>query len=104
MASKNSSSLLLILFIFSMVLSSMLPCEAARFTNNGLSGVLRVLQQETSPPIFCPACLCCAPAPPGECCPCFCSSSSSSSSVNLIGTPQVKSILLIASVYEQESV
>ncbi|KAJ4717986.1 cryptdin protein-related [Melia azedarach] len=75
MASNNSSSFLLTLFIFSVVLSPMLPCEAARFTDNGLSGVLRVLQQAPSPPIiFCPACVCCAPAPPGACCPCRCPS------------------------------
>ncbi|KAJ4717985.1 Cell division cycle protein-like protein [Melia azedarach] len=75
MAGKNPSSLLLTFFIFAMVLSPtlMLPCEAARFSANGLSGVMR-LQKEANYPqkVYCPHCVCCAPAPPGKCCKCGC--------------------------------
>nr|XP_027121360.1 uncharacterized protein LOC113738378 [Coffea arabica] len=48
------------LVLFSIVLT--LPCEATRPTPE----LIR------RPPIVCPACVCCAPAPPGSCCPCRC--------------------------------
>ncbi|KAJ4717994.1 Cell division cycle protein-like protein [Melia azedarach] len=70
MAGNNPRSVLLTLFIFAMVLSPMLPSEAARFPANGLGGVMLLRRPAVPPPAPCPACVCCAPAPPGRCCPC----------------------------------
>ncbi|KAJ0074848.1 hypothetical protein Patl1_33907 [Pistacia atlantica] len=65
MSINNAKSFLVTLLIFAMVLSPLqLPCEAAR-----VQGLDRVLLQDGP---VCPACVCCAPAPPGGCCPCFC--------------------------------
>ncbi|KAJ0007913.1 hypothetical protein Pint_29546 [Pistacia integerrima] len=60
-AGNPSSSVLVTLFIFVVVFSPMLSCEAARFTNGFHRHGL-----------YCPQCVCCAPAKPGKCCPCFC--------------------------------
>nr|DAD44533.1 TPA_asm: hypothetical protein HUJ06_002763 [Nelumbo nucifera] len=65
MAAKSGISMMATLLILALVLSPVLPTEAARFTNNELFG--RTLLQEE---IICPACVCCTPAPPGECCEC----------------------------------
>ncbi|KDP40828.1 hypothetical protein JCGZ_24827 [Jatropha curcas] len=63
MATNSVKSVLLTLFIFAMVLSPMMPCEAARAPNHN-----RGLLQTDEP--FCPACVCCSPPPPGSCCDC----------------------------------
>ncbi|KAJ0076423.1 hypothetical protein Patl1_33933 [Pistacia atlantica] len=62
-AGNPSSSVLVTLFIFVVVFSPMLSCEASRFTP--FNGVHRDR-------LYCPQCVCCAPAKPGKCCPCFC--------------------------------
>ncbi|GFZ04221.1 hypothetical protein Acr_16g0008450 [Actinidia rufa] len=74
MAIKNSaSSVLVTLFLFALVFSPVLQSEAARFT-----------QRELLQGPICPACVCCEPPPPGECCPC-CSTPVETSSET--GTP-----------------
>ncbi|GAY56430.1 hypothetical protein CUMW_171880 [Citrus unshiu] len=73
MAGKISSSVLLKLFIFAMVFSSILPFEAAQPPGPPLYKMPPRAPIRPSPPIrFCPQCVCCAPAPPGKCCPCRC--------------------------------
>ncbi|EEF46348.1 conserved hypothetical protein [Ricinus communis] len=62
MASSSLKSFLVTLFIFAMVLSPMIPSEAARMNQRDLL--------QTNEPIFCPACVCCSPPPPGQCCDC----------------------------------
>ncbi|KAK1568301.1 hypothetical protein Q3G72_022810 [Acer saccharum] len=72
MAAGNSArSVLVSLLIFAMVFSPMLlPCEAARFTDvHGINGVMR---KKTPPTVYCLDCVCCEPAPPGQCCKCGC--------------------------------
>ncbi|KAJ0075302.1 hypothetical protein Patl1_33924 [Pistacia atlantica] len=54
-AGNPSSSVLVTLFIFVVVFSPMLPCEAARFTNGFHRHGL-----------YCPQCVCCAAAKPGD--------------------------------------
>ncbi|OAY36564.1 hypothetical protein MANES_11G030500v8 [Manihot esculenta] len=63
MATNSLKSTMVALFIFALVLSPMVPCEAARPSHP--RGLL-----QTDEPIFCPACVCCTPPPPGECCEC----------------------------------
>ncbi|KAJ9190279.1 hypothetical protein P3X46_001498 [Hevea brasiliensis] len=63
MATNSLKYTLVALFIFALVLSPMIPCEAAR--PNHPRGLL-----QTDDPIVCPACVCCTPPPPGECCEC----------------------------------
>ncbi|KAK0597505.1 hypothetical protein LWI29_026002 [Acer saccharum] len=72
MAAGNSArSVLVSLLIFAMVFSPMLlPCEAARFTDaHGINGVK---PKKTPPTVYCLDCVCCEPAPPGQCCKCGC--------------------------------
>ncbi|CAK7356581.1 unnamed protein product [Dovyalis caffra] len=55
-------SILVTLFVFAMVLSPILPsAEAGRLNHRVLAGPPRPI---------CPACVCCAPPPPGFCCEC----------------------------------
>ncbi|KAK8274382.1 hypothetical protein V6Z12_D10G069400 [Gossypium hirsutum] len=55
MAGEYPRSVLIVLVIFSLVVSPMLPCATAR------------------PHVVCPACVCCGPPPPGgACCSCGC--------------------------------
>ncbi|KAK6914798.1 hypothetical protein RJ641_019915 [Dillenia turbinata] len=60
MANKSLACTFVTLLIFSMVLAPMLTSEAARLPHRD------ILQEE----IICPACVCCTPAPEGECCDC----------------------------------
>ncbi|KAK4837028.1 hypothetical protein QYF36_002237 [Acer negundo] len=72
MAAGNSArSVLVSLLIFAMVFSPMLlPCEAARFTDvHGINGMMR---KKIPPTVYCLDCVCCEPAPPGQCCKCGC--------------------------------
>ncbi|KAF3450661.1 hypothetical protein FNV43_RR06750 [Rhamnella rubrinervis] len=55
-AGKSTSSILVTVLIFAMILSPMTTCEAAR-------------SPKPERPI-CPACVCCEPAPKGSCCRC----------------------------------
>ncbi|KAJ9179276.1 hypothetical protein P3X46_011085 [Hevea brasiliensis] len=75
MANDSLKSVLVALFIFAMVLSPMMPCEAARLSH-------RDLLQRGRP--ICPACVCCTPPPPGSCCRC-CASPIETQSAN--GSP-----------------
>ncbi|OAY36566.1 hypothetical protein MANES_11G030700v8 [Manihot esculenta] len=61
MATNSLKSVLVAVFIFAMVLSPMMPGEAARLGHRDLL--------QTRRPI-CPACVCCIPPPPGSCCSC----------------------------------
>ncbi|XP_059644755.1 uncharacterized protein LOC132286437 [Cornus florida] len=65
MAFHTKSSILAMLIIFAVVLSPMLPSIEARVTQQELIGKGRV---------YCPACVCCEPPPPGSCCRCGCAS------------------------------
>ncbi|KAB2008016.1 hypothetical protein ES319_D10G069200v1 [Gossypium barbadense] len=57
MAGEYPRSVLIVLVIFSLVVSPMLPCATAH------------------PHVVCPACVCCGPPPPGgACCSCGCAS------------------------------
>ncbi|KAI3455512.1 hypothetical protein Pfo_012175 [Paulownia fortunei] len=68
MASNNLRSIMVTLFLFSFVLSPILPTsDAARFT---------VVQEVLATGPICPACVCCEPPPPGSCCSRCCASSS----------------------------
>ncbi|KAL5822662.1 hypothetical protein ACOSQ4_020562 [Xanthoceras sorbifolium] len=71
MAACNSlRSVLVTLLIFAMVFSPILPCQAVRFTAaHGINGVMRI---KKPPTLYCIHCVCCAPAPPGQCCKCHC--------------------------------
>ncbi|CAA7049652.1 unnamed protein product [Microthlaspi erraticum] len=65
MANERSSSIIFLsVLVLALVLSPILPCQAAREL---LGGEMRMM-----PELLCPACVCCAPAPPGACCPCQC--------------------------------
>ncbi|KAK9228973.1 hypothetical protein WN944_021930 [Citrus x changshan-huyou] len=70
----SSKSVLLTLFVFAIVSSPMLPCEAAaKSAANDLGAVMRAKKLPPFPPkVYCLHCVCCAPAPPGECCKCDC--------------------------------
>ncbi|KAB2061176.1 hypothetical protein ERO13_A10G064100v2 [Gossypium hirsutum] len=69
MAGDNSTSVLIALVIFSLVLSPMLPCAMSRRH------------------VYCPACVCCGPPPPGGgCCSCRCASVESTTP-SQTGTP-----------------
>ncbi|KAL5755884.1 hypothetical protein ACOSP7_020317 [Xanthoceras sorbifolium] len=86
MAACNSiRSVLVTLLIFAMVFSPILPCQAVRFTaiHDNLSHIQNfifyanwvrlILMRIKKPPTFyCLQCVCCAPAPPGQCCKCHC--------------------------------
>ncbi|CAF1705266.1 unnamed protein product [Brassica oleracea] len=64
METKSSkSSVLLYVLVLALVLSPILPCR-------GPGG--RKLMAPSPPVRMCPQCVCCAPAPPGYCCPCRC--------------------------------
>ncbi|OMO66490.1 hypothetical protein COLO4_30544 [Corchorus olitorius] len=60
MAGKNTGSILITIFLFALVLSPMVPCDATRPIDH--PGVVKR--------IICPACVCCTPPPPGSCCKC----------------------------------
>ncbi|KAG7578137.1 hypothetical protein ISN45_Aa03g023530 [Arabidopsis thaliana x Arabidopsis arenosa] len=63
------SNILLYVFVLSLVLPPILPCQAASVLLGGGGGKLMA----PSPPVrMCPQCVCCAPAPPDSCCPCRC--------------------------------
>ncbi|TXG68777.1 hypothetical protein EZV62_003712 [Acer yangbiense] len=69
-ASNSTRSMLVTLLIFAMVFSPILPCQAVRFTPvHGINGVMRTKTPQT---VYCPQCVCCEPAPPGQCCKCGC--------------------------------
>ncbi|KAJ0250392.1 Transmembrane protein [Hirschfeldia incana] len=77
MATERSSSVILLsVLILALVLSPILPCQAARAHLDVEARMLLLLRASgvpSPPPIrFCPACACCAPARPGACCPCRC--------------------------------
>ncbi|XP_018489899.1 uncharacterized protein LOC108860532 [Raphanus sativus] len=79
MATERSSSVILLsVLVLALVLSPILPCQAAQAHLDVEGRMLLLLQASQVPspspaPIrFCPACACCAPAPPGACCPCRC--------------------------------
>ncbi|KAG2728898.1 hypothetical protein I3760_01G225400 [Carya illinoinensis] len=54
MAGNSLRSAFVTLFVFAIILSPKVTCDAARFTQE----------------VVCPACVCCTPAPPGSCCQC----------------------------------
>ncbi|VVA98883.1 unnamed protein product [Arabis nemorensis] len=66
---SSRSSILLYVLVLMLVLSPMLPCQAASVP---LGGGGRKLMAPSPPIRMCPQCVCCAPAPPGYCCPCRC--------------------------------
>ncbi|CAF2056787.1 hypothetical protein Bca4012_098766 [Brassica carinata] len=77
MATERSSSVILLsVLVLALVLSPILPCQAARAHLDVEGRMLLLLRAQRVPPPppirFCPACACCAPAPPGACCPCRC--------------------------------
>ncbi|EEF46349.1 uncharacterized protein LOC8281613 [Ricinus communis] len=61
MATNSLKSSFVTFLVFAMILSPIIPSEAARLNHRDLL--------QTRPPI-CPACVCCAPPPPGSCCRC----------------------------------
>ncbi|KAL0676625.1 hypothetical protein Bca4012_004606 [Brassica carinata] len=77
METKSSkSSVLLYVLVLALVLSPILPCQAASVHLGGKLVDLSIFPSSMlpySPPVrMCPQCVCCAPAPPGYCCPCRC--------------------------------
>ncbi|WCJ39675.1 hypothetical protein M5689_020646 [Euphorbia peplus] len=67
MANSSLKFVLVTFFIFAMVLSPIIPTEAARMNTRGL------LQKTGGDSVVCPLCVkCCSPAPPGSCCDCGC--------------------------------
>ncbi|OMO66491.1 Cell division cycle protein-like protein [Corchorus olitorius] len=62
MAGKNAGSILITIFLFALVLSPILPCDATRPIDHLGPVVKRV--------ILCPDCVCCTPPAPGSCCKC----------------------------------
>ncbi|KAF7814185.1 small proline-rich protein 2H-like [Senna tora] len=71
MASHSLRLSLVTLFIFAIIFSPSLPSHAAPSITPTLPRPIRL--PPGTPPIICPACLCCAPPPaPGTCCPCVC--------------------------------
>ncbi|KAH7565359.1 hypothetical protein JRO89_XS09G0195000 [Xanthoceras sorbifolium] len=70
-AGNSARSVLVTLLIFAMVFSPMLlPSEAAR--NPAVHGINGVTGKKLPPILYCPHCVCCEPAPPGQCCKCNC--------------------------------
>ncbi|ESQ47731.1 hypothetical protein EUTSA_v10021873mg [Eutrema salsugineum] len=70
METKSSeSNVLLYVLVLAVVLSPILPCQAA---SGHLGGGGRKLMAPSPPIRMCPQCVCCAPAAPGYCCPCRC--------------------------------
>ncbi|ESQ30268.1 hypothetical protein EUTSA_v10012030mg [Eutrema salsugineum] len=70
MVTERSNSIILFsILVLVLVFSPILPCQAARvqFDAEG-----RMLLKERAPGRYCPACVCCAPAPKDGCCPCIC--------------------------------
>ncbi|VVB00518.1 unnamed protein product [Arabis nemorensis] len=66
MATERSSSIIFLsILVLAFVFSPTLPCQAARVHG-------RMLRREWASARVCPACVCCAPAPKGRCCPCRC--------------------------------
>ncbi|KAL5755886.1 hypothetical protein ACOSQ2_020632 [Xanthoceras sorbifolium] len=66
-AGNSARSVLVTLLIFAMVFSPMLlPSEAAR------NPAVHVTGKNLPPILYCPHCVCCEPAPPGQCCKCNC--------------------------------
>ncbi|KAG7578134.1 hypothetical protein ISN45_Aa03g023500 [Arabidopsis thaliana x Arabidopsis arenosa] len=63
------SNIPLYVFVLALVLSPTLPCQADGMP---LGGGVRKLMASSPPILICPECECCAPAPPGSCCPCHC--------------------------------
>ncbi|KAF2613697.1 hypothetical protein F2Q70_00010248 [Brassica cretica] len=73
METKSSkSSVLLYVLVLALVLSPILSCQAASVHLGGGSPGGRKLMEPSPPVRMCPQCVCCAPAPPGYCCPCRC--------------------------------
>ncbi|XP_019082863.1 PREDICTED: uncharacterized protein LOC109125543 [Camelina sativa] len=68
-AGSSRSTILLFVLVLSLVLSPILPRQA---TSLPLGGGGRKLMAPSPPILMCPQCACCAPAPPGFCCPCRC--------------------------------
>ncbi|CAF2097569.1 BnaA05g15130D [Brassica napus] len=76
-AERSSSVILLSVLVLALVLSPILPCQAARAHLDVEGRMLLLLGAQRVPPPpppirFCPACACCAPASAGACCPCRC--------------------------------
>ncbi|KFK39442.1 hypothetical protein AALP_AA3G245500 [Arabis alpina] len=67
----GASKILIYILVLALVFSPTLPCQAA-IVPLGSGG--RKLMTPPPPIRFCPQCVCCAPAPPGSCCPCRCPS------------------------------
>ncbi|CAF1931562.1 unnamed protein product [Brassica oleracea var. botrytis] len=65
----SKSSVLIYVLVLALVLSPILPCQAASVH---LGGGGRKLMAPSPPLLMCPHCECCAPAAPGFCCPCSC--------------------------------
>ncbi|XP_056866565.1 uncharacterized protein LOC108857356 [Raphanus sativus] len=65
----SKSSVLLYVLVLALVLSPILPCQAASVH---LGGGGRKLMAPSPPLLMCPHCACCAAAQPGFCCPCSC--------------------------------
>ncbi|CAL9221743.1 unnamed protein product [Arabidopsis halleri] len=63
------SNIPLYVFVLALVLSPTLLCQADGMP---LGGGVRKLMAPSPPILMCPQCECCAPAPPGFCCPCRC--------------------------------
>ncbi|OMO70930.1 hypothetical protein CCACVL1_18575 [Corchorus capsularis] len=75
MAGNNAGSILITIFLFALVLSPMLPCDATRPIDHPGPVVKRVI---------CPDCVCCTPPPPGSCCKCCASPIQTQSSLNAL--------------------
>ncbi|EFH59559.1 predicted protein [Arabidopsis lyrata subsp. lyrata] len=75
------SNIPLYVFVLALVLSPKLLCQAdgmplGVFLRQKVmflwKGGVRKLMAPSPPILMCPQCECCAPAPPGFCCPCRC--------------------------------
>ncbi|CAN8321508.1 unnamed protein product [Cochlearia groenlandica] len=68
MANKRSSSNIILSFlVLALVFSPIIQCQEIEMQTLEIKG-----GENKMPRRFCPACVCCAPAPKGSCCPCKC--------------------------------
>ncbi|CAH2036435.1 unnamed protein product [Thlaspi arvense] len=71
MATERSSTIIFLsVLVLVLVFSPILPCQAARVHFDAEGRVL--LKEKSTDDLYCPACVCCGPAPKGGCCPCRC--------------------------------